>query len=354
MTAHTQPGPATRFAVADRVTATEPPERRGLARDDVRLLVASSDGIRHAHFRDLADQLNPGDLIVVNTSATIAAEVDGQIDSTTVVVHVAAHLDDGDWVVELRSAPAAAAPILDARPGALVELPSGDRIRLRSPYPHPDSSPTGVGNRLWRTEAGAGDLAREMERSGRPIAYGHLSRRWPLADYQTIFARDPGSAEMPSAGRPFSGRVLAALAARGVRIAPITLHTGVSSQEAGEGLQAEPFRVPATTAQLVNATRDRGGRIVAVGTTVTRALESATGPDHRVHPAAGWTTLILGPRHPVRVVDGLITGWHDPQASHLLLVESVAGVGLTQRAYDEAVSARYRWHEFGDSCLLLP
>jgi S-adenosylmethionine:tRNA ribosyltransferase-isomerase len=193
-----------------------------------------------------------------------------------------------------------------------------------------------------------------MARFGRPIAYGYLSQRWPLTDYQTIFGRDPGSAEMPSAGRPFSGRVLAQLAARGVRIAPITLHTGVSSQDAGEGPQDERFSVPETTARLVNATRRERNRVVAVGTTVTRALESAAGPDRLVRGRHGWTDLILGPSRPIRVVSGLITGWHNPEASHLMLVEAVAGVSLTQQAYDEAISEKYRWHEFGDSALLLP
>ena len=344
--------PTTRFDLGDELTAAQPPEHRGLRRDEVRLLVASPGAVRHARFRDLAEHLRPGDLVVVNTSQAVAAEIDVRTGDRPAVLHAATELDDGDWVVELRTAPDAAKPIVDARAGQLIRLPGGARLRLRAPYPNPESSPTGIGNRLWRAEAdGMHDVLR---RFGRPIGYGYLSRRWPLTDYQTIFGRDPGSAEMPSAGRPFSGAVLAGLAARGVRVAPITLHTGVSSQDAGEAPQAERFSVPAATARLVNATRRDGRRVVAVGTTVTRALEAAAGPDRTVSAREGWTTLVLGPNRPVRVVNGLVTGWHDPQASHLLLVESVAGPELTQRAYDEAVAARYRWHEFGDSCLLLP
>jgi len=352
MTLHAA-APSTRFELPEDLTATEPPEHRGLDRDGVRLLVAAteSDRIRltHSRFRDLGSHLRPGDLIVVNTSRTLAAEVDASLDGEPVVLHVATPLPDGHWVIELRTAPDAARPILDARPGAVMALAAGQvRARLLAPYPEQGGS----GNRLWRA-AVTGGLPGHLSRYGRPISYGYLSGRWPLADYQTVFGRHPGSAEMPSAGRPFSTGLVTDLVSRGVAFATITLHTGVSSQEAGEPPQPERFEVPAATARLVNATRRAGGRVIAVGTTVTRALESAAGPDGRLGPARGWTELVIGPEHPARAVTGLITGLHNPDASHLLLVESVAGPRLAQRAYDAAVEARYLWHEFGDSCLLL-
>jgi S-adenosylmethionine:tRNA ribosyltransferase-isomerase len=181
-----------------------------------------------------------------------------------------------------------------------------------------------------------------------------VARPWPLAEYQTVFAREPGSAEMPSAGRPFTAEVVTDLVTRGVTVAPIVLHTGVSSQEPGEPPQPEWFRVPAATARLVNSAHQAGGRVIAVGTTVTRALESAVGPDGSVCAQQGWTNLVLGPSRPARAVTGLVTGWHAPGASHLALLAAVAGTSLVERAYAEAVRARYRWHEFGDSCLLLP
>jgi S-adenosylmethionine:tRNA ribosyltransferase-isomerase len=357
--------PTTRFEFTEDLTATEPPEHRGLSRDGVRLLVAESvpgtpepDGVRltHRRFRDLGSYLRPGDLVVVNTSQTIAAEITGTgPDGQPVILHVATPLDDGSWVLELRTAPDAALPVLDAQPGEVIRLTAGGRARLLAPYPARAASPTGHGNRLWRAEVVATPaLPDYLLRHGRPISYGYLRGHWPLSDYQTVFARDPGSAEMPSAGRPFTAALVTDLLSRGIVFAPITLHTGVSSQEAGEPPQPERYSVPAATARLVNATRLNGGRIVAVGTTVTRALESAAGPDGQVTPAAGWTELVIGPDSPARVVTGLITGLHNPDASHLLLVESVAGAELTQRAYDAAVEARYRWHEFGDSCLLLP
>ena len=334
--------------------AAAPPEHRGVARDAVRLLVARSTGdIRHRVFRDLADELAPGDLVVVNTSATIAAEADATSSTHgPLVVHVATRLDDGTYVVELRTAPDARRAVLDAEPGEIVSL-DGTTLTLLSPYPHDRSSPTGLGNRLWRVQV-SGDLPAALRKSGRPIAYGYLDHRYPLADYQTVFGIDPGSAEMPSAARPFTTDLVTRLIARGVGVSPVTLHTGLSSQEAGEGPQAERYRVPQVTAEAVNATKARGGRVVAVGTTATRALETVVDADGRVHAGSGWTERLITRDDPARVVDGLVTGWHDPEASHLMLVESVAGPELTRAAYHAAMADGYLWHEFGDSALLLP
>ncbi len=346
--------PSTHFPAPADTTAPAPAEHRGVARDAVRMLVARSPrDIRHRVFRDLPDELEPGDLLVVNTSATIAAQADATGDALgRIVVHVASRLDDGTYVVELRTAPDARRAILDAAPGETVAL-DGATLTLVAPYPREHSSPTGVGNRLWRVSV-SGDLSLALGRVGRPIAYGYLDRRYPLADYQTVFSIDPGSAEMPSAARPFTTDLVTTLISKGVGVSPVTLHTGVSSQEAGEAPQAERYAVPAVTAEAVNAAKARGGRVVAVGTTVTRALESAVAADGLVRPSSGWTERVITPDDPVRVVDGLVTGWHDPEASHLMLVESVAGRELTQAAYDAAIGAGYLWHEFGDSALLLP
>ena len=346
--------PTTHFPAPDDTTAPAPPEHRGVPRDGVRLLVARGPGdLRHRVFRELPGELEPGDLVVVNTSATVAGEADAEYAGHgPVVVHVSSCLEDGTWVVELRTAPDARRPVLDAAPGETVSVDSAT-LTLLAPYPREHSSPTGVGNRLWRATA-SGDLPATFGRIGRPIAYGYLDRRYPLADYQTVFGIDPGSAEMPSAARPFTTDLVTSLIAKGIGVSPVTLHTGLSSQEAGEAPQPERFSVPLVTAEAVNAARARGGRVIAVGTTVTRALESAADADGRMHPAHGWTERVITPDDPVRVVDGLVTGWHNPEASHLMLVESVAGPALTQAAYDAAVTAGYLWHEFGDSALLLP
>jgi S-adenosylmethionine:tRNA ribosyltransferase-isomerase len=316
------------------------------------MLVAHPRSLTHARFHDLTEHVVSGDLLVVNDSATINAETDGEwAGHGRVVVHVATTLDSGERVIELRTAPDGGRAILDARPGDTVRF-GRVLLTLVTPYPGENSSPTGDGNRLWRATV-TGPLDRHLRRHGRPIAYGYLNQRYPLSMYQTVFSARPGSAEMPSAGRPFTARLVTQLVTRGVRIAPITLHTGVSSQEAGEGPQPEWFDVPASTAALVNSTRAEGGRVIAVGTTATRALESAVADGHAI-AGHGWTERVVSAAEPPRLVNGLITGWHDPEASHLMLVEAVAGVELTQAAYDAAVRENYRWHEFGDSALLLP
>jgi S-adenosylmethionine:tRNA ribosyltransferase-isomerase len=333
--------------------APAPAEARGLSREDVRLLVASPEGITHARFRDLPDHLRAGDVVVVNDSATVPGELDAESPSRgPVVLHLATPLDDGTWVIEVRTPVDAARAVLDAEPGD--RFAAGPvTVTLVEPYPRADSSPTGTGNRLWQALVD-GPLGAHLRDHGRPIAYGCLSRRYPLSAYQTVFATHPGSAEMPSAARPFTHGLVTRLVTKGVAIAPVTLHTGVSSQEAGELPQPERFAVPAATVRLVNAVRAGGGRVVAVGTTATRALESAADEDGTLVERHGWTERVVSPAGPPRVVTGLVTGWHDPAASHLLLVEAVAGRDLAQRAYEAAIAERYLWHEFGDAALLLP
>ena len=368
MTARVGERPLTRFRATDDLTADAPPEARGLSRDGVRLLVASEqDGavtVEHGTFPALGRHLGPGDVLVVNNSATVAREIDGRLAARgAVVIHVGAELDDGSWVVELRTAPDAGRPVLDAALGDEIVLAGRHRRTLRSsptlrlvaPYPEPGSSPSGSGNRLWKAvESGSSGLGEHLAAHGRPIAYGYLRARFQLAAYQTVFGTIPGSAEMASAARPFTTELVTSLVSAGVVIVPVTLHTGLSSQESGEAPQPERFAVSRSAAAVVNAAKAVGGRVVAVGTTATRALESATDEAGVVSAAAGWTDLVISPDRPVRVVGGLVTGWHNSDATHLLLVESVAGPNLTQAAYDAALSRHYAWHEFGDSALLLP
>jgi S-adenosylmethionine:tRNA ribosyltransferase-isomerase len=336
------------------LAASRPAERRGQTRDGVRLLVATIDGLAHARFSDLPRLLMPGDLLVVNTSGTLAAAVDGQrSDGRPVTVHFSTPLDDGTWVAELREAGPDRSRVTDADPGETVTLPGDASLTLLFRYPDP------AANRLWvaamtGVSEGGGSVEAFLAVHGRPIRYSYVPDEWPLTAYQTVFSREPGSAEMPSAGRPFTADLALDLITSGVVIAPITLHAGVASLEAGEQPLPERFSVPETTARLVNLTRSAGRRVVAVGTTVTRALESAAGADGTVVARHGWTDLVLGTGHPARVVGGLITGWHDPEASHLALLEAVAGPALVKAAYAEADKAGYLGHEFGDSCLLLP
>jgi len=345
--------PHTHFHRPPDSDATEPPEAHGVARDAVKLLVAWPGGVSHARFADLGDHLRRGDLLVVNTSATLPAAVDGRRGGRAIAVHFSTARAEKLWVVELRPARDATGHLPDIRPGERIAMPGGAAIVIASSYPEPGVA----GARLWTArvviEGPEGSVAEYLAQHGRPIRYSYVPQQWPLRYYQTVFARQAGSAEMPSAARPFSTELVTALVAGGVAIAPITLHAGVSSAEAGEPPTAEPFEVPAATARMVNSARAAGSRVIAVGTTVTRALESAADADGVVRRAAGWTDLVLGPGRPARVVDGLITGWHDAGASHLLLLEAVAGPDLVAMAYREAVERGYLWHEFGDSALLL-
>jgi S-adenosylmethionine:tRNA ribosyltransferase-isomerase len=353
------------FSLPPALEAAEPPELRGLGRDGVRLMVArAGEPLAHGRFSELPEHLCAGDLLVVNESATLPGALDARReDGTEVELHLstpepggADERPRGDatraveaaerprWVVELRRA---GARFRGARAGDRLSLPAGAVAQLVAPYLS--------AGRLWIAALDLpAPLLDYLAAHGRPIRYAHQPRPRPLADHQTIFASVPGSAEMPSAGRPFTPRLLHALAARGIGVAPILLHTGVSSQERGERPYPERFAVSAATAARVNATRLGGGRVIAVGTTATRALETAAAPDGTIAAASGWTSLTITPERGVRAVDGLITGWHEPDASHVLLLEAVAGRALVERSYAAAVALRYRWHEFGDSHLLLP
>jgi S-adenosylmethionine:tRNA ribosyltransferase-isomerase len=355
---------AVRFELPPGRVATRPPEERGIARDEVRLLVAEPGGVRHLRFRQLPEVLTPGDLLVVNTSATVPAALDAtREDGREVVVHVAGPVPGssagvgrevtgpaatvGPHVVELRH-PDGQGPVLDAEPGDRLRLAAGGGLRLVAAVDPPH-------RRLWAAFfAQDGPLEDLLERAGRPVAYGYLEDRYELAIHQPDIARHPGSAEMASAARPLTPRVVTDLVTRGINVAPVVLHAGLSSSEVEEPPRPERFEVPLVTARLVEHTRRHGGRVIAVGTTATRALETVATRGGQVRPGRGWTDLVLGPDRRARVVDGLVTGWHDADASHLLLLEAVAGADLVQAAYDAALDGPYLWHEFGDSCLLLP
>jgi S-adenosylmethionine:tRNA ribosyltransferase-isomerase len=342
--------PTTSFTLPAGAEATAPAERRGIARDGVRLLVATSCGVTHHRFSDLPDILRAGDLVVVNTSATLPAalRVWRERDHDA-LIHVAGPAADGGWVIEPRRADNAG-PAGDVAIGEQLALSGGTRLRVVASYPR-----EGVAeSRLWKAVPDRPiDLVAHLNDHGLPIRYGEVGR-WPLDDLQNVYADVPGSAEMPSAGRPFTDRLLTRLMVRGIRVAPLTLHTGVSSPEKHEPPSPERYAVPRPTAALVNATKADGGRVIAVGTTVVRALETVGDESGAVAAGQGWTEHIVGPASPIRVVDGVVSGLHEPAASHLLLLEQVAGRQVVQAAYDEAVRQRYLWHEFGDSMLLLP
>ncbi|MEV5728624.1 MULTISPECIES: S-adenosylmethionine:tRNA ribosyltransferase-isomerase [Streptomyces] len=346
---------ATAVRVPEALSARVPVEQRGpgLDRDAVRLLVSRGTEVSHHAFVELPRLLRAGDLLVVNTSPTLAAAVDGRLGHARVVVHFSTRGDDGRWAVELREPDGRGTTRARAGgpAGSVLRLPGGARLVVEEPL--------GRGSgRLWWVRPEGADVRAVLREHGRPIRYSYTERDQPLSVYQTVFALPSpdgeGSAEMPSAARPFTHRMVTELVSRGVRFAPVVLHAGVASAEAHEPPAAERFAVPEASARLIDATRTDGGRVIAVGTTAVRAVESAVDADGVVRARAGWTDLVVTPEHGVRVVDGLLTGLHEPEASHLLMLRAVAGRAAVERGYEEAVRGRYLWHEFGDVHLVLP
>ncbi len=348
---------AFRFPLPTHLEAGVPPEARGITRDAVRMLVGYRSDLRlvHTTFGEIVSFLQPGDLTVVNTSGTLPAAVDATAPGgVPVVLHLSTRLPAGLWSVEMRrrARPGhdsdGTEPFGGARAGWHLDLPGGAGAELLAPY-----GPSA--GRLWvATIDLPKPLLTYLAVHGRPIRYGYVARDWPLSSYQNVYANEPGSAEMPSAGRPFTPEVITRLVSYGVGVAPVILHTGVSSLEEGEAPYAEYYRVPSTTAHRVNDTRAQGGRVVAVGTTVVRALETVADERARAHSGEGWTETIITSERGVRLVDGLLTGWHEPGASHLAVLEAVGGRALLESSYQAALEEGYLWHEFGDVNLILP
>ena len=354
------------FMLPGELVAREPPEARGLARDGVRLLVSdpATDDVRHATARDLPEFLGPGDVLVVNASATINAAFDGwrsvrgSATGELVAVHISSPVpwsdDDHRWVVELRRLTGEGTrPLLDARAGERVRLRGGGSATLLAPFGERGPGLPNGSVRLWEAELTCpSSVMAYAAEFGAPIRYAYVRERWPLYMYQTMFGMEPGSAEMPSAGRPFTADIVMRLQSKGVVVAPIILHTGVASLEAGEPPYPERFRVTGCTRDAVNRARATRHRVVAVGTTAVRALETVASPDGTVSAAEGWTDLIVTPERGVRVVDALVTGFHEPRASHLALLEALAGRRHIAVAYRAALENGYLWHEFGDLHLI--
>ncbi|MGZ4712254.1 MAG: S-adenosylmethionine:tRNA ribosyltransferase-isomerase [Acidimicrobiia bacterium] len=340
--------PPLEFTLPADHEADAPAEARGLRRDEVRLLVSPGDATPVATvFADLDSWLRAGDVLVVNTSATVPAAIDGRLDGEPVVVHYSGRFPGDLALAEVRAPVAGVTvPLRLGAPGEIA-VAGGGRMRLHHPF--------GDSRRLWIASwAGDVPVLDHLARFGRPIRYRHVGHDWPIACYQTVFGTEPGSAEMPSASRPFTERLVTRLVRRGVVIAPLLLHTGVSSLEGDERPYPEQYRIPPATAMLVNAARAAGGRVVAAGTTVVRAL-ATTSDDHGVvHPGSGWTDVFVDEARPVRSVDGLLTGWHEPESTHLHMLTALTSRSVLQRAYDAALEQGALWHEFGDTHLILP
>ena len=351
--------PGLDFVLPPELEASEPPEARGLARDDVRLMVShyQSDDIRHTTFRQLGQFLQPGDLLVINTSGTMNAALPATLpDGTKLQLHLSTQLPASLWSVELRRPSAKGSqPFGDGVAGMVLSLPNGGTVRLLTPHNAALRHCPEQSVRLWlATLQLPQPLPDYLAAHGSPIRYGYVPEPWPLDYYQIVFANTPGSAEMPSAGRAFTPELITRLVAQGVQFAPLLLHTGVASLEDHEPPYEEYYEVSAQTAVQVNQARQQGRRIIAVGTTVIRALEAVTDEAGVAHAGSGWTDLFITPQRGLRAVDGLLTGMHEPHATHLAMLAALADTQHLSLAYEQALQLRYLWHEFGDLHLLLP
>ncbi|HYB01999.1 MAG TPA: S-adenosylmethionine:tRNA ribosyltransferase-isomerase [Ktedonobacteraceae bacterium] len=349
--------PLLNFSLPPVLEASEPPEVRGLERDEVRLMVSyiSTNRVLHTQFRHIGDYLEPGDVLVINTSGTLnAALVATRSDETRFELHLSTHLPSNQWVVEMRAyqdkREKATKPFNDIHAGESFELPAGGWVTFVAPY-----APGAPAGRLWIASLDLPLPVNDyLDQYGFPIRYSYVKEGWPLSYYQTVFATEKGSAEMPSAGRAFTPELLTRLVAKGVQVAPILLHTGVASSEHNEPVYEEYYRVPESTARLVNAARQARQRIIAVGTTVVRALETVTDSNSITHAGEGWTDILITPQRGVRAVNGMLTGLHEPLSTHLAMLEALAGREHLEVTYREALEKGYLWHEFGDLHLILP
>jgi S-adenosylmethionine:tRNA ribosyltransferase-isomerase len=357
-----------RFELPPELEAAEPPEARGLRRDEVRLMVSylEDDRVVHSRFGDLTEFLRAGDTLVVNTSGTMNAALPAERgDGTPLTVHLSTHLPADLWVVELRSS-SGHEPVLDGESGEVLLLPEGASMVLHTPYLSERRQRNEKSNRLWISTLNLSvNLNDYLDLNGSPIRYGYVRESWPASYYQTVYATEVGSAEMPSAGRAFTPELITRLVANGVSVVPLILHTGVASLEDDEPPYEEFYRVPPETAVAINTARTAGRRVVAVGTTVVRALETVTQRDGTTYPGEGWTDVFITPERGIRSVDAMLTGLHEPRSTHLSMLEALvgsvsehplatSGTEHLEVAYTEALKRGYLWHEFGDLHLIMP
>ncbi len=341
------------FDLPSYLACPRPTEERNLRRDEVRLLVSDDSGhIHHRHFRDLGAFLQEGDLLVYNTSATIPAAFPIALpDGNHGRLHFSNRLGKGRWLVEIRR-------VFGDRTkrwkggevGMVFHLPENGFLTLVTKY-YKDNQWLD----LWEADFNSSVPVEDyLNTHGIPIQYEKLDTPYPLDYYQTYFSFQPGSAEMPSAGRGFTTELVERLVTQGISFVPILLHTGVSSLEEHETPYPEYMEIDPVSAAVLNAAKINGNRIIAIGTTVVRALETSVDRSGQVAPYRGHTELYIDEDYDPKVVDGFITGFHEPRASHLNMLQAVAGFDHIERAYQVAIAEGYLWHQFGDLHLILP
>ena len=341
------------FELPEPLACPKPTELRNISRDAVRLLISSGNGqIEQAKFKNLPDYLNEGDVLVVNTSATQASAFPVLLPNQRQgVVHFSTPISNNNWLVEIREIVGdTTVRWREGHNNQVFQLPGKASITLKSKF-YQDRELL----HLWSVEFTANENFQQYAKvHGRPIKYQNLNNGYPLDYYQTFFSDRPGSAEMPSAGRGFTQSLVNNLLAKGIVFAPILLHTGISSLEEHESPYPEYFEIDAVSASALNYAKGKGHRIIAVGTTSVRAVESATNRRGVVVPFRGHTNMYIKSNDPMKTINGLVTGFHEPRASHLHMLQSLAGREHIQRAYQYAIKEEYYWHQFGDLHLILP
>jgi S-adenosylmethionine:tRNA ribosyltransferase-isomerase len=341
----------TPFDFPNVLNAIAPPERRGIRRDFVKLMVLNkhTGATEHSSFNRLMQFLEKGDLLVLNSSRTIPAILkacwkrQNKLISPQIEVRLAHRHNEQEWEALLLGTGIQLGDILQFSPILSAEVTG--------------SSATNPFHWLHFNLKGT-PLMEQIYSIGQPVRYEYIEIPWALDYYQTVFASNPGSVEMPSAGRAFSWELLFELQRQGIQIAYIQLHTGLSYLMDDKWHQEpfhnnEQYNVPQETADLVRKTKAAGGRIIAVGTTVVRSLETSIDPLGESAAQSGWTNLYIHDRYPPKVVDGLITGFHEPQTSHLQLLTAFVPQDLLMKSYREAIDQGYYWHEFGDMNLII-
>ena len=341
------------FDLPRQLACPKPTEERNMKRDDVRLLVTTGSGqIHHTTFNHLASFLQKGDVLVVNTSATIAAALPVSLPGGRQGrLHLSTRLNDREWLVEIREITGNKTIRWQGGEKRMAfQLPSDADVTLKQRFYKNEQ-----GLHLWIAEFNVHQsLGTYLAAHARPIQYEKLDRQYPLSYYQTFFSFHPGSSEMPSAGRGFTSDLIESILRKGVVVAPVLLHTGVSSLEENETPYPEYMEIDPITASIINTAKSQGRRIIAVGTTAIRALETALNNDGTVMPYRGNTELFIDENYTMKVVDALLTGFHEPRASHLNMLQSIAGFDHINMAYQVAIENGYYWHQFGDLHLILP
>ncbi len=344
------------YQLPKKLECSLPTEERGIQRDEVKLLISktSDDSVQHTIFHQLVDHLEEGDVLVVNTSGTLKASLRAQRgDGTQLIVNLSTRINDSDFLVEIRQAVGQESKrFYGIQEGEILQLPNNGILKINGLYHRANNQETHI--QLWKVELRLKEpLMDYLNQYGQAIKYGQIDQTYPISYYQTVFAKEVGSSEMPSAGRAFSPELLNRLIAKGVQIVPILLHTGISSLEVNERPYPEYYKMEEEAAQKINQAIQTNKRIIAVGTTVVRTLVSCKDGNGYLKASKGWTDAYVTPDTDISFITGLLTGFHEPKASHLLMMQAFASAAHFQKVYGEAIEQEYYWHEFGDLHLIL-